>query len=416
MRFPLQLARGRESFRKFKTCESGNVAVIASISLVAMLGVGGAALDYSQASSVKTNYQAAMDSAVLAGVTGLSNDSDKAQKAEKFFDQNRPDSGTMKSVSFAYSDDVLKGTVTITVPTRLLKIINIDLIDVTVNSAATAKTERVTMCVMAMNPTRKHTLELNGSVSVIGPACNIYGNSNHPYDVVDPHTTQTFLTGKSVQAIGYGHHYLENVTPPLTFAPELIPDPYASLTIPTASGCDFDKKKISSGSVTLNPGTYCHGLRITGGATVTLNPGTYIIGGDTFDVNGATVEGEGVTIVLADNDADLDFENAVLRLSAPKTGTYQSIVMMAARVDTNDKFVNSTLDLYGVVYMPNAALDWTNNGTPTITAKWQVWIVDGFSWDGNGTIDIPFDIKDADVPYPSKLNVIPKAGTPRLVM
>ncbi len=397
MRFPLQFPRGRNRFSTFRASESGNVAIIASISLVAMLGVGGAALDYSQASSIKTAYQAAMDSAVLAGITGLSEDSDKIEKAEKFFDQNHPDGGTMKGLSFDYSDEVLKGSVTITVPTRLLKIINIDTIDVKVNSAATSKTLRVAMCVMTMNPTRKHTLELNGSVTVNGPDCNIYGNSNHPYDVVDPHTTQTFLTGKSVQAIGYGHHFLENVTPPLSYAPELIPDPYADMTIPVAGSCDFTNKQVAA-------------------STVTLNPGTYIIAGATFDVENASVTGEGVTIILADDQANLELQNAELRLSAPKTGTYQSLVMIAARVDTTDQFTDSTLDLYGVVYMPNSAVDWTNNGTPTITAQWQVWIVDGFSWDGNGTINIPFDISDADIPYPAKLNVIPKAGTPRLAM
>ena len=415
MSSPMQFPRGRERFRRFKACENGNVAVIASIGLVAMLGIGGAALDYSQASSAKTDYQVAMDSAVLAGVTGLSEDSDKIEKAEKFFAQNRPDSGTIKNVSFNYGDEELKGTVTITVPTRLLKIININSIDVTVHSAATAKTLRVAMCVMAMNPHRKHTLELNGSVSVIGPDCNIYGNSDHPYDVVDPHTTQTYLSGNTVQAIGYGHHFLENVTPPLGFAPELIPDPYADLTIPTAGSCDFTDKEVSSTTVTLNPGTYCKGLTIKNGAKVTLNPGTYIIAGDTFDVQNASVTGEGVTIVLADSSANLNFQNAVLTLSAPKTGTYQSMVMIASRTDVTDQFVGSTLDLYGVVYMPNSTLDWSNNGNPKITAKWQVWIVDGFSWDGSGTINIPFKINGADVPYPSELYVIPKSGTPRLV-
>ncbi|MBL4758684.1 MAG: hypothetical protein JKY32_13940 [Rhizobiales bacterium] len=40
---------------------------------------------------------------------------------------------------------------------------------------------------MAMHPTRKHTLELKDSVSVIAPDCNLFGNSDYPWDVVDPH-------------------------------------------------------------------------------------------------------------------------------------------------------------------------------------------------------------------------------------
>ncbi len=416
MRLMSKTPRERRTPSRFFTHEAGNVAIIGSISLVAMMGVAGAALDYTKASGVHSAYQTAMDAAVLAGVAGLHDDDTKLGVAEQYFSENHPTTGTIQSQSFKFVDEDLRATVTVRVPTSLLKIINVDYIDVTINSAATAKELRVAMCVMAMNPTRKHTLELKGSVSVIGPDCNIYGNSSNSYDVVDPHTPNNYLTGKSVQAIGYGHHYLENVTPPLTYAPELIPDPFASRDIPTASSCDFTSKKISSGTATLSPGTYCNGLQISGGATVTLNPGTYVIGGGTFKVNGATVTGSDVTVVLADNDTDLDLRNATLRLSAPRSGTYESMVMMAARVDTNDSFVNSTVDLYGVVYMPNAAIDWNNSGTPTITAKWTVWIVDGFSWDGNGTIDMPFKTEGADVPYPGNLNVIPLAGTPRLVL
>ncbi len=79
-----------------------------------------------------------------------------------------------------------------------------------------------------MHPSRKHTLELKDSVSVYAPDCNIYGNSDHVDDVVDPHTPDNYLTGKTVQAVGYGHHYLQNVKPPLEHAPEILKDPLAA--------------------------------------------------------------------------------------------------------------------------------------------------------------------------------------------
>ncbi len=54
---------------------------------------------------------------------------------------------------------------------------------------------------------------------------------------------------------------------------------------------------------------------------------------------------------------------------------------------------------------------------PTINAKWTVWIVDGITWKGDGTIYINFDIKDEEVPYPGDLRyVIPRPSTPRLVL
>ncbi len=408
--------RSRDGFlRSFRRSQRGSVAVIATLSFVTMAGVAGAALDYSQASMAYTDWQTAMDSAVLAGISGYKEDADAIAAAEKYFTQNRQTPGTLQNLQFQYVDGKLEGTATVRVATEFLKLIHVDYIDVTAHSIATAATLRVPMCVMAMHPTRKHTLELTDAVSVNAPDCNIYGNSNHPWDVVDPHSTETFLTGKSVQAVGYGHHYLENVTPPLEYAPEVIADPLASRTIPAAGTCLETGLVIKGGVNTLDPGTYCNGLQILEGAKVTLNPGTYIIAGNTFKTSKSWITGDGVTIVLADSSVDLDWQDSEIRLSAPKTGTYKSMVMMAARVDNTGSFVDSTIDLHGMVYMPNMAIDWENTGTPTITAKWTVWLVDGFSWTGDGTINIPFKPEDSDIPFIKELYVIPHAGTPRLV-
>ncbi len=55
------------------------------------------------------------------------------------------------------------------------------------------------------------------------------------------------------------------------------------------------------------------------------------------------------------------------------------------------------------------AFDWTNTGTPTITAKWTAWIIDGVTWDGSGTIKINFDIGSSDIPFRGALrSVIPR--------
>ena len=38
-----------------------------------------------------------------------------------------------------------------------------------------------------------------------------------------------------------------------------------------------------------------------------------------------------------------------------------------------------------------------------------------FSWDGNGTINFPYDTEKAVVPHPSKLNVIPRPSLREVV-
>jgi hypothetical protein len=41
--------------------------------------------------------------------------------------------------------------------------------------------------------------------------------------------------------------------------------------------------------------------------------------------------------------------------------------------------------------------------------------VDGFSWDGSGTANIPFDLNASDIPYPVAFNKVPMAGKVRLL-
>jgi hypothetical protein len=232
---------------------------------------------------------------------------------------------------------------------------------------------------------------------------------------VDPHNATNFLTGKSVQANGYGHHYIENVTPPLEHAPEVLTDPLAARAIPSnPATCLFTNKAVNNTTLTLDPGRYCSGLSITG-STVTLNPGVYFITDDKFFVKNSTVTGTGVTIILPDDKAIISWDTATMRLKAPTTGSQAGIVFMGQRVAATNTIMKGTVDLEGVVYLPQGTFNWTNTGTPTVTAKWTAWVVDGFSWDGDGTINMTFDYQSG-VTYPDELrNVIPRPGTPRLV-
>jgi hypothetical protein len=397
--------------------EGGNVAILFAAASVPLIVLGGGVADYSRASLEQRSLQEALDAATLAGVIGDKSDEEEIAVADAYFLANHPDNWEVSEVAFKHDGERLLGNVTAAINTRFLKVIDMPQLLVSVSSTATQETLREPACVMAMHPTRKHTLELKDSVSVIGSDCNFYGNSSNPDDVVDPHNPQNYLTGRSVQAVGYGHHYIENVTPPLEHAPEVLSDPLASMPIPSAGSCLFTGKKISGGTQTLDPGTYCDGLEIKSNATVTLNPGTYVITDDTFKIENSTVTGTGVTIVLADKDAKLWWKNSTIRLSAPTTGSQKGMVIIGERVEATQKLERSTVDLEGVVYVPNGAFEWENVSTPTtINTKWTAWIVDGFSWRGSGTIDMPFSPDDSDVPYPEELaHMIPRPGTPRLI-
>jgi Flp pilus assembly protein TadG len=396
--------------------QSGNLAMIFGCAAIPLLALGGGAMDYSRANLNEKAIQSALDAAVLAGITRSQNLDEQIAVATAYFDANRDPEVAVQSVSFQHNGKILVGNATSNVATSFLKLVQLPTLAVSATSSGTAEQYREPACVMAMHPTRKHTLDLDGSVDVIGGDCNFYGNSTNPDDVVDPHNASNFLTGKSVQANGYGHHYIENVTPPLEHAPEVLSDPLASKVIPTASAtCLFTGKKVDGVSQTLSPGTYCNGLQIVNGATVTLQSGTYFIKGNRFLVKGSTVTGTGVTIVFVDNHSAIDWQTSTIRLTAPTIGSEAGIVLMGQRVSVDNSIDKATVDLEGVVYLPQGAFTWVNTGTPTITAKWTAWIVDGFAWSGDGVIRMNFDYKHG-VPYPEELkNVVPRPGTPRLL-
>ena len=413
-------------FGKFFSEQSGAVAIVFSFSLVMIISIAGVSIDYGRARVLQTKLQLTLDNAVLAGVRGSldaaalagqgeESDENKIKVAQVFFKAKNLTMGNIGEATFAFQGENLVGNVHASIDTSLLKVVGLNSFDVSTTSVATITPEYKPLCFMAMHPYRKHTLELKQSVSVIAPKCHIYGNSNHYDDVVDPHTPQNHIVGKSVQAIGFGHHYIENVTPPLEHAPELISDPLADLVIPAIGACDHNSKSVSGETTTLNPGTYCGGLEITGGSNVTFNPGVYIIAGAKFELDSSSINGVDVTIVLADDKAELDWKDSVIRLSAPAIGEYASMVMIGVRASTDHEFDASTIDLHGIVYLINGEFIWTNAGTPAITSKWTAWIVDGVSWRGDGEVHINFNLKDSHIPYPSGLNVIPRPGYPRLL-
>lgn len=72
--------RASSLFSAFRRAEGGNVAVMFALTLVPVVGLVGAAIDYSRANAIRTNMQAAADSAALAvSKTASSQTSDQIQ-------------------------------------------------------------------------------------------------------------------------------------------------------------------------------------------------------------------------------------------------------------------------------------------------------------------------------------------------
>ena len=114
-------------------------------------------------------------------------------------------------------------------------------------------------------------------------------------------------------------------------------DPLTFLSPPTSSTCNYTNFKVTTGSSTLNPGTYCNGITISGATNVTFNPGTYILMGGGLNVSGASIlKGSGVTFFLTQglgySYGPMSISSSVVAtLSAPTSGSYYGILVYQDR-------------------------------------------------------------------------------------
>lgn len=150
-----------------------------------------------------------------------------------------------------------------------------------------------------------------------------------------------------------------------------ITDPYANNTaLATAlSGLSATGAPALSvqgvSNVKLNPGTWSS-WTIGASGQVTLNPGLYVITG-AISISGASkVSGTGVTIVHGGNFSISG--SGLATMTAPTTtptGNAVPGVLIASRTASTVTFSGgSTFPLTGVVYWPNAAVNWSGSTDP----------------------------------------------------
>ena len=171
-----------------------------------------------------------------------------------------------------------------------------------------------------------------------------------------------------------------------TYGVPVTTDPLSTMAQPTTTHCDFDTYSITSGSATLNPGTYCGsnaapstvGMNIVN-ASVTLNPGLYFITGG-VNWQHANVTGTGVTLFFTNRNGLNNYGlvqvgntggNSVITLSAPTStvnGGIPGILFFTSRTwisTTSNDFSFGTYGTFtgdGIWYLPNTGLYvWLNN-------------------------------------------------------
>jgi len=350
--------------------EKGQTLVAMVLSMTVVIGFLGLGIDFGYLRSVKGRMQSAADAAALAGASELRyGDAVAAGKADSatngFADgvsgvtvtvNNPPQTSTDPH----YNDsNYVEAIVSQSVSTHFARIFGVQ--SVVVQARSEAHLGSSPDCMYTLNPTAQNALLANGST--VHSQCGIVDDSSASQALLFNGST---VSATSISVVGGDNLNGSTVTPtPVTGAASGA-DPLAYLPKPTVGSCQYTNKQVNGTSAVLSQGVYCSGLLLNG-STVTLNPGLYIISGGSFQVNGSSVTGNGVTFYITNNASVVINGGNTVSLIAQTTGTYAGILFFQDPSDTQQATLNGSNPVYqGAMYFPAANLLY--NGCAASTA------------------------------------------------
>jgi hypothetical protein len=173
------------------------------------------------------------------------------------------------------------------------------------------------------------------------------------------------------------------------------PDPLAYLPEPDPSTMTVQSKKTvklqNQGSLSLQPGVYQGGIKVTGG-DLTLASGIYYMDGGGFTFSGTgSLTATGVMIVNApqsNSDVVSITGTGTINLSPMTTGLYQGISLWQVRASTNTLTVSGGGggSVTGTFYAQHGTLKVSGGGGSSVGSQYISWDV-VLTGNGNFSID-----------------------------
>ena len=373
-------------------------SVLPMMAALMLMAAGGAALavDIGRAYAVKSDLQSAADSAALAAAIMLPDIAAARTAAQRAVSSSLPGLNVKvrsEDIAFGYWDAAQKaletgdGSATAVRVTLQLSEDRGNAIETlfagvfgenatNIATSATAGKSGV-FCLLALDKKGKG-LEVKKDSELELRACGAQVNSTSKEALK--------VEGKKSSLIGDGFCVSggakvkggATVSPqPSEYCPPHV-DPLADLQIPTAGACTDNKAEFKNETITFSPGrVFCDGLKLTGNTQAFMEPGTYFVVDGKFELqDDAKLEGDGVTIVLQGEKAEIDIkEKAYVQLTAPTSGDMKGLLIVqndalgsgsqrAGRGDDDDEGIGerdlldnkwdskAPSELTGVIYLP----------------------------------------------------------------
>jgi Flp pilus assembly protein TadG len=362
--------------RQFHSASAANVTVMFALSLIPIAGAVGAAVDYSQGSSIRAAMQAAADAASLGTVkiaSTLSATQVQSTAAGIFNASfNRPQSTPAVSASYDAASNTVTVLASASFKPNLMSIIGISSMNMSATSKATIGAKTWQVCVMVTDPDSNHTLLAKNGGRIDFTNCMVQVNTQN-WDAVESRDT-SYIHSTNGDNCFVGDIHYGDVTPPKDPTCTFFTDPFASYNVPT-NACDFTNLSVTA-PATLSPGTYCGGINIS--KDVTFSPGVYYIqNGDLVITGSANIIANNVTFLITGSNSNLNITTTGTMTMSPNTnaGQWSGFLFYydqpSAKSNKQTKgganwIKNVTLNGSGIIYLGNQTFNVTNGAVVTI--------------------------------------------------
>ena len=326
------------ALRRLARDSGGNIAISFALAIPMVLGAAAFAVDYSWMTNQRAKMQSAADTAALSTARELrlaqNAGTDFAAVAKAYAQTALAKAAVAPNAQISASINSTNSAVQVNISAAVAPMLS-GLLSPGAKQVAVEAVARdvggLPICLVALDEKAPGTIYLEQNARLTAINCAVYSDSKNPQGMKSTHAAQ--LTAALICTAGGKVGGKINFTPdPLTDCP-VMPDPLANRPAPAVGGCTTINKIVSGQTVTLNPGTYCNGLIVTGGAQVTLSPGTYVIKDGPLVVNGAsTFQGTNVGFYLTGDAATLLLAaDTTINLTAPKDGPLSGMLLFEDR-------------------------------------------------------------------------------------
>lgn len=168
-----------KSLKQFLNNTSGNIGLTFAAAAIPMIGLTGAAIDYSRLTTERADLAQALDSAVLSVAIDRLEGSAATSRITEIMESLVPEGNglTWEVASVAAADGTVEASINGTLDSSMMQVIGIDNIDFTLTSAATAESKKLQVVL---------SLDNTGSMGSSGKIDALIDASHDLLDALEP--------------------------------------------------------------------------------------------------------------------------------------------------------------------------------------------------------------------------------------